>query len=211
MFSTILSFIDWIPDSFLWIIVGLTVLSIIATIVDRLVSLIPTGYNLIPPILAILLVCGISLYFEHHYDGLVEMQKVAVAEGKIIQLQKDQQASNDKYETALKEKKTEIVYVTQTQVKEVTKYVTKEINAHCSLPYSVVVVLSAASRGVPVPPEPTPGAYATPAKSQLSDIIGNTVENYGICHQNAEQVKSLQQWILEQKAKLDQYQADSVK
>ena len=42
----------------------------------------------------------------------------------------------------------------------------------------------------------------TPSGIRDTEALGTVVENYSICHQNAEQLKALQQWVLEAQAEV---------
>jgi hypothetical protein len=44
-------------------------------------------------------------------------------------------------------------------------------------------------------PDPTRLANEGTSDTKLSTVTETVVENYSICHQNAEQLKSLQEWI----------------
>ena len=84
-----------------------------------------------------------------------------------------------------------------TITKEVPVYVTKEADAHCTVPAGFVSLHDAAARGgVPDPPG---GADAAPAGIALSTVAGTVAGNYERCHENAEQLTALQSWINEMK------------
>lgn len=82
-----------------------------------------------------------------------------------------------------------------TITKEVPVYVTKEADAHCTVPAGFVSLHDAAARGgVPDPPG---GADAATSGIALSAVAGTVAGNYERCHENAEQLTALQSWIRE--------------
>ena len=84
-----------------------------------------------------------------------------------------------------------------TIIKEVPVYVTPEADAACVLSRGFVRLHDAAAAGRL--PESAGGPDAGPAGIALSTVAGTVADNYGRCHENAEQLISLQAWILEMK------------
>jgi hypothetical protein len=81
-------------------------------------------------------------------------------------------------------------------IKEVPKYITKESDAKCTLPNSYIVLHDSASKNEV--PDPARVADETASGVKLSTATETVVGNYSICHQNAEQLKALQEWVKEQ-------------
>lgn len=83
---------------------------------------------------------------------------------------------------------------TATIRREIPRYVTPEADRHYLLPDGFVWLHDAAALGVP--PGQRPGdpdaASEGVAASRALDVI---VSNYGACHENAEQLTSLQAWV----------------
>jgi hypothetical protein len=81
---------------------------------------------------------------------------------------------------------------------QVTKYVTKEADANCTIPGSVVVLHDAAAKNVV--PDSTTGINEGAARDvTLSRLLDTTVLNYGTFYEVKEQLKALQDWVREQK------------
>jgi len=71
--------------------------------------------------------------------------------------------------------------------------ITKESDAKCPIPNAFVVLHDSASKNE-VPDTARLADEGTSA-TKLSTVTETVVGNYSICHQNAEQLKSLQEWI----------------
>lgn len=81
---------------------------------------------------------------------------------------------------------------TRTIIKEVPKYVTVQADADCVVPAGFVRMHDYAAAGrVPEGPR---DSDAAPAGIALSAVAETVAENYGACHENAEQVIAWQQW-----------------
>ena len=172
---------------------------------DRLLSLIPSGYNLLVPILAILLTCGSSLYFEHHYDGLAQMEKVAQAEAKVIQVQGDMQKVSDDYEAKLLEaqNKTNTVYVNIE--KEVPVYVTKKADSNCVITNGFVKLYDyAATPSVSDIPKSTPSTNDDATHIKLSDVAESITDNFKTCNEIRDQLINLQDWVKDEQNKMNE-------
>jgi len=143
----------------------------------------------------------IALVFGVYMEGGISNQEkweAKVAEAKLEMAKK---------ETASSEVTTKVVtkYVTKVQIvkekgdviiKEVPKYITKESDAKCPIPNAFVVLHDGASRNEV--PDATRLADEGTSTTKLSTVTETVVGNYSICHQNAEQLKALQEWIREQ-------------
>jgi hypothetical protein len=147
--------------------------------------------------IASVIVLVFGLYME---GGISNQEKweARVAEAKLEMAKK---------ETASAEATTKVVtkYVTQIQlvkekgdviIKEVPKYINADVDAKCAIPNAFVVLHDSAS--VNEVPDPSRLANEGTSSTKLSTVTETVVGNYSICHQNAEQLKSLQEWIQEQ-------------
>lgn len=85
---------------------------------------------------------------------------------------------------------------TKTITTEVPIYVPVEADADCTVNRGFVRLHNAAAAGDALP-EPAGAADAAPAGLALSALAGIVVENYGACHQTAEQLTALQDWVRE--------------
>lgn len=89
-----------------------------------------------------------------------------------------------------------------TIIKEVPVYVTVEADAACVLHRGFVRLHDAAAAGRL--PQAAGAADALPAGIALSAVAGTVADNYQRCHENAEQLKSLQEWIRAQEAAVNE-------
>lgn len=78
----------------------------------------------------------------------------------------------------------------------ISQYITKDADIKCDLPVSFSVLHDAAAKNEL--PDPARATDASSSGVALSTATSTVVENYGICNQNAEQLKALQEWIREQ-------------
>lgn len=81
-----------------------------------------------------------------------------------------------------------------TIIKEVPVYVPVQADAACTINRGFVRLHDAAAAGEL--PEPIRDADAAAAGLTLSAVAGVVVANYQACHENAEQLRALQQWLL---------------
>ena len=79
---------------------------------------------------------------------------------------------------------------------EIAKYINQDADAKCQLPVSFSVLHDAAAKNEL--PDSTRATDARASDVKLSEATTTVVGNYGICNQNSEQLKALQQWIREQ-------------
>lgn len=80
-----------------------------------------------------------------------------------------------------------------TLIQEVPVYVTVQADAACTVHRGFVSLHDAAAAGEL--PEPTRDADAPAEGLALSAVAATVVTNYQTCHENAEQLKALQDWI----------------
>lgn len=189
--------IEFLP---FWIFHLIVLVGIGGIIVSEVLKFIPfvTIYRLPIQVASI-----IALVFGVYMEGGISNQEkweAKVAEAKLEMAQK---------ETASAEVTTKVVtkYVTKIQIvkekgdviiKEVPKYITKESDAKCPIPNAFVVLHDSASKNE-VPDTARLADEGTSA-TKLSTVTETVVGNYSICHQNAEQLKSLQEWIKQQQS-----------
>jgi hypothetical protein len=87
------------------------------------------------------------------------------------------------------------VYVNQEIIRETAG---AQLDANCSLPKSSIVLHDSASQNQV--PDRAAATDGTPSGIEASRLLETVIENYGACHENAERLRALQQWYLEQKA-----------
>ncbi len=90
-----------------------------------------------------------------------------------------------------------------TITKEITRYVTPEMDRHYLVPWGFVRLYNASASGALPDAIATGGSDDSPASVALSDVAGSVNDNFTACHANAEQLRSLQDWITAQQ-KLNQ-------
>ena len=193
--------LSFIPDSFLiWVINIIVLAGAAATITGFFLKRIPFVNNYATPIQltgVILLVAGV--YFKGGYS--TEMAwRVKVDE-------MNAQIDKIKAESTKASKQVVYKYIERTKVvkeknnairNQVTKYVSKEADANCTIPGSAVVLHDAAAKNIV--PDSTTGANEGAARDvTLSRLLDTTVLNYGTFYEVKEQLKALQDWVREQK------------
>jgi len=184
--------LDFLP---FWIFHLIVLVGIGGLITSLVLKFIPfVSMYRVPIQVASIIILVFGVYME---GGISNQEKweAKVAEAKLEMAQK---------ETASAEATTKVVtkYVTKIQIvkekgdviiKEVPKYITKESDAKCPIPNAFVVLHDSASKNE-VPDTARLADEGTSA-TKLSTVTETVVGNYSICHQNAEQLKSLQEWI----------------
>jgi hypothetical protein len=80
-----------------------------------------------------------------------------------------------------------------TIIKEVPVYVPVQADAACTINRGFVRLHDAAAAGEL--PEPARDADAAAAGIALSAVAGTVAANYQTCHENAEQLRALQEWV----------------
>lgn len=95
------------------------------------------------------------------------------------------------------------ITVTRTIIREVPRNVTPEIDRSFPVPLGFVRVHDAAASGNPVDAVSIAPGQPNDAASDvaMSEVAGVSAGNFGACHANAEQLKALQAWIVQQQAK----------
>jgi hypothetical protein len=81
----------------------------------------------------------------------------------------------------------------ETIIKEVPVYVSVQADAACTINRGFVRLHDAAAAGEL--PEPARDADAAAAGIALSAVAGTVAANYQTCHENAEQLRALQEWF----------------
>jgi len=85
--------------------------------------------------------------------------------------------------------------VTQTLIREVTKYVPAAADAQCVVPVGFVRLHDQAAAGVLPQASDAAGQPADAASGVALSVVGSTIaENYGGCRQDAEKLKGWQSW-----------------
>lgn len=193
--------LSFIPDSFLaWVINIIVIAGIAGTVSGFFLKFIPfiNRYSTVLQIVGVvLLVAGV--YFKGSYSTEMHWRnKVAEMNEQILQMKsKSEQASKQVVYKYIE--RTKVVKEKNDAIRtQVTKYITKETDANCTIPGSVIVLHDAAAKNVV--PDPTSGTNeGATGDITLSRLLDTTVLNYGTFYEVKEQLKALQDWVREQK------------
>jgi hypothetical protein len=160
-------------------------------------TVVPLPYKILAGVLLIGAVAGFGYVKGYtHAENKYELEKAKFAAD-----------SERKFnELLIKKNKVDIQVVTEYVEKKV--YITKwrERNAGlideiptrtvCDLPNGWVSIHNSSANGLYA--DATQAADGTPSGINTSEALGGIIQNYGTCHETAEQLKSLQKWIREQ-------------
>jgi hypothetical protein len=193
--------LSFIPDSFLaWVINIILIAGIAGTVAGFFLKFIPfiNRYSTVLQLTGVvLLVAGVyfkgSYSTEMHWRNKVDEMNAQIAQ---IKANSDQASKQVVYKYI---ERTKVVKEKNDAIRtQVTKYVTKEADANCTIPGSVVVLHDAAAKNVV--PDSTTGTNEGAARDvTLSRLLDTTVLNYGTFYEVKEQLKALQDWVREQK------------
>jgi len=155
-------------------------------------NLIPSSYKVIAIVVAALGLAGTSYYF-----GYTRAKTAADLEFKTYQEEARKQIDNLIDKLAKAEAKVIIEYVDRiTTIKE-KEYVyidkSKNVPSRCELSTGWVYLHDSATRGAE--PDSARVADATPSGIKDNQALSTIVSNYSVCEQNAQQLKSLQEWV----------------
>ena len=193
--------LSFIPDSFLaWVINIILIAGIAGTIAGFFLKFVPfiNRYSIVLQLVGVvLLVAGVyfkgSYSTEMHWRNKVDEMNAQIAQ---IKANSDQASKQVVYKYI---ERTKVVKEKNDAIRtQVTKYVTKEADANCTIPGSVVVLHDAAAKNVV--PDSTTGTHERATRDiTLSRLLDTTVLNYGTFYEVKEQLKALQDWVREQK------------
>ena len=116
-------------------------------------------------------------------------------------------------QTALSEVKVEVVteYVDRVKVVKEKEYVYRDkivtVPSKCELSDGWVRLHDASARGDDA--GTTDFTDETPSGIRDTQALGTVIENYSICHQNAEQLKALQNWVRQAQAEVLRLNAEA--
>lgn len=119
-------------------------------------------------------------------------KKVLQQQAEIAQLKQKEAEVSTKVVTKYVDK----ITVVKEKNNEIAKYINQDADAKCQLPNSFSVLHDAAAKNEL--PDSTRATDASASGVKLSEATTTIVGNYGICNQNSEQLKALQEWIREQ-------------
>jgi len=184
--------LSFVPD---WIFYGLALASFVALILATFLKVIPfIGKYAIPIQLLSFVVLLVSVFLCGGLANEASWQlKVAKTNAEIAELK----VKSEKVSTKVVTKYIDRIQVVKEKGNEIVKYINKESDTKCELPNSFVMLHDAAAKNEL--PDPTRASDAGASEVKLSGATTTIVQNYGTCWEIREQLKSLQEWVIEQK------------
>jgi hypothetical protein len=184
--------LSFVPD---WIFYGLALASFIALVAATFFKVIPfIGKYALPIQLLSFVALLLSVFLCGGLANEAAWQlKVAKTNAEIAELK----AKSEKVSTKVVTKYIDRIQVVKEKGNEIVKYVNKESDAKCELPNSFVVLHDAAAKNEL--PDSTRASNAGASEVKLSGATTTIIQNYGTCWEIREQLKSLQEWVTEQK------------
>jgi hypothetical protein len=185
-----------IPDSiFVWITYALFLTGIVLYIASKLVTILPVigRYKLSAELLGIAVLI-VSAYF---YGGIGYREMIADLKARVAVAEKQSQDANATLEKKTQQHLKEIKEVRNANKKIITETVGRQIDSQCVLPRSAVSLHDSASRNEVS--RSSSSVDGTPSTIKASELIETVVDNYGVCHENAEKVRGWQEWYRTQK------------
>lgn len=170
--------------------------SIIFILTVFLDELIPFIYRPLVKIFSVVVI-GISLYNLGLQSKEMEWME------KYNEVLKQRQTVTEKIIPEYKTITKTIKGKTNVIIKEIPKYITKEVNANCNIPNAFVGMHDAAANNeVPETTRDsdvgTPTFEGTTKQTDLRTVLETVTENYETCNLTRAQLKMLQWWIKEQ-------------
>jgi hypothetical protein len=185
-----------IPDSlFVWITYALFLSGIVLYIASKLVTILPVigRYKLSAELLGIAVLI-VSAYF---YGGIEYRQMIADLKAKVAVAEKQSKDANATLEKKTQQHLKEIKEVRNENKKIIRETVGRQIDSQCVLPKSAVSLHDSASRNEIS--RSSSSVDGTPSTVKASELIETVVDNYGVCHENAEKLRGWQEWYRTQK------------
>ena len=184
--------LSFVPD---WIFYGLALASFVALVAATFFKVIPfIGKYALPIQLLSFVSLLISVFLCGGLANEASWQlKVAKTNAEIAELK----VKSEKVSTKVVTKYIDRIQVVKEKGNEIVKYVNKESDAKCELPNSFVVLHDAAAKNEL--PDSTRASNAGASEVKLSGATTTIIQNYGTCWEIREQLKSLQEWVTEQK------------
>lgn len=184
--------ISFLPD---WFFYALFLLSVLGLVASSFFTKLPFIGTYAKPIQ---IGSAVALLLSTYLCGGIAneagwREKVLKQQAEIAQLKQQEAEVSTKVVTKYIDK----ITVVKEKNNEISKYINNAADSKCQLPVSFSVLHDAAAKNEL--PDSARAADASASGIALSTATTTVVENYGICIQNAEQLKALQDWITEQK------------
>lgn len=135
-----------------------------------------------------------AAWFGRSFTALQYEAQIAEQNRQVAELQSENERKAVRVVTKYIDRVHEVEAQAKTIVKEIPVYVTKDDDSRCAIPVGFVRIHDAAANG---DAPSARDANAAPSGVELSTVASTVADNYGICRQNAEQLKALQEWVRE--------------
>ena len=158
-------------------------------------TLIPWPYRLLALVLLAVALLGFGWikgaeHVQAQWDAVVQQQTLQAAT-----VRQKQAEATVKVVTQYVDRVRVVREKGDTIIKEVPVYVPVQADAACTINRGFVRLHDAAAAGDL--PEPARDADAAAAGIALSAVAGTLAANYQTCHENAEQLRALQAWVID--------------
>lgn len=192
--------IDYLPNAVFYLLTGVAFLGLFFSYVWGKIPFV--GLYSKPVEIA----CALAFTFGVYMIGAISNEerwqlRIKEAQVKIAQLEAKSAEETVRVVTKYVEKVKIIKEKGDVIIKEVPKYITADDDAKCTVPNGFVVLHDSAAKNEV--PDSTRGTNETTSGVKLSTIAETVAGNYSACHQNSEQLKSLQEWIRTQEKLLN--------
>jgi len=190
--------LSFIPDSWLYqaiiVIMAVGVTGYIAGTIGGFIPVINTYSNMIKMVSTLLLIVGVYFFgsYSTEMKWRVEAAKLkADMDRKVLLSEKHSKKIVTKYII-----QTKVVKEKGDALKKLSKQISKDADANCTVPKSFVLLHDSAAKNEV--PDTSKGIDGSASGTSLS-AIGETVTiNYNNYHQLSEQLKALQDWVTSQ-------------
>jgi hypothetical protein len=190
--------LSFIPDSWLYqaiiVIMAVGVTGYIAGTIGGFIPVINTYSNMIKMVSTLLLIVGVYFFgsYSTEMKWRVEAAKLkADMDRKVLLSEKHSKRIVTKYII-----QTKVVKEKGDALKKLSKQISKDADANCTVPKSFVLLHDSAAKNEV--PDTSKGIDGSASGTSLS-AIGETVTiNYNNYHQLSEQLKALQDWVTSQ-------------
>jgi predicted transcriptional regulator len=183
--------IDWLPVVVLHLIALAGLAGVVVSFL--LGSLIPAQYKLVAQVGSVI-VLAFGLYLEGGMSNEDKWQlKVKEMQAEIAKTEKEGAEASVKVVTKYVDRVQIVKEKGDAIVQKIPEYISKDADAKCPIPNGFVVLHDAAAKGEV--PDSTRDVNEATSRVALSTVGKTVTENYTICHQTEEQLKSLQEWV----------------
>lgn len=188
-------FFDYIPNFiFHLLLLG----GIVGTVLTTLFGKIPfVGLYLKQIRIASILSLIVGIWFNG-YIAREDYWQAQFAEMKLAAAQREKESAESSVKVVTKyiERDRIIKETSDVTLKAIPTLISKDADAACAVPNGFVVLHDSAAKGEV--PDTSGDANEKASGVKISEVGKTVTENYATCHQNAEQLKSLQEWLVEQ-------------